>query len=110
MVTVTRSDLAPAQQAVQSAHAAIDFCFQHPNKASPWNKESNYLVMLAVNSQKQLELLIEKCKERFIEHSVFTEPDIGNEITAVALEPSPSTQRLVRNIPLMLKTEKNESI
>lgn len=95
---------------MQSAHAAIDFCFEHPDRASPWHKESNYLVMLAVNNEQQLKLLIEKCEQRFIAHTVFREPDIGNQITAVALEPSPSTQRLVSNIPLLLKTKQNDSI
>jgi hypothetical protein len=42
-----------------------------------------------------------------LDHTVFREPDIGNEITAVAIEPSPATQKLVRKIPLLLNSKIN---
>lgn len=100
----------PAQQAVQSAHAAIDFCFQHPNKASPWHKDSNYLVMLSVKDEESLEKLIAKCNDNFVNYTPFREPDLGNCLTAIALEPSETTQKLVSNIPLMLKNKNHESI
>lgn len=103
---VTRDDLSPAQQAVQSAHAAIDFCFEHPSRAGPWHKNSNYLVLLSVHNESQLKLLIRKCDELELCYTVFEEPDIGNQITAVAIEPSKKTQKLVSKIPLMLKHEK----
>ena len=102
-MVVTRSDLSPAQQAVQSAHAAIDFCFEHPSRAGPWQKESNYLVLLSLNNEEQLKLLIRNCERLDLRHTVFREPDIGNLITAVAIEPSEKTQKLVSRIPLMLK-------
>ena len=46
---------------------------------------------------------MEKAKAKGIQTSVFQEPDIGNEITAIALEPSDTTRRLVSNLPLALK-------
>jgi hypothetical protein len=66
--------------------------------------------MLAVNTEKQLELLIKKCENNFVCYTVFRVPDIGNAITAVALEPGATTQKIVSNIPLMLKQLENESI
>lgn len=98
---MTRKDLSLAQQAVQSAHAAIDFIFMHPNKASPWHEQSNYLVLLALKNEEQLKLLITKCEQNFINYTIFREPDIGNVITALAIEPGKTTQKLVQKIPLL---------
>lgn len=110
LVVVTRADLSPAQQAVQAAHAAIDFCFQHPGRASPWHAQSNYLVLLALKNEQELLTLISRCQDVLLDHTVFREPDLGNPVTAVAIEPSAATQKLVRRIPLLLKTHNHESI
>ena len=103
---VTREDLSPGQQAVQAAHAAIDFCYEHPDRAGPWHKDSNYLVLLSVKNEKQLYLLISKCFELGLKFTAFKEPDIGNQVTAVAIEPGEVTQKLVQKIPLLF-TNKN---
>lgn len=106
---VTREDMSPGYQAVQAAHAAIDFTFEHPSRAGPWHTNSNYLVLLSLKNEKQLKLLIQKCNELQLCHTVFREPDIGNAITAVAIEPSDRTQKLVRKIPLLFKSKIYES-
>lgn len=90
-------------RAVQSAHAAINFIFEHPGRAGPWFHNSNYLVLLELKNEKQLKLLVEKCEYLQLVHTVFREPDIDNQITAVAIEPSPLTQKLVSRIPLLFK-------
>lgn len=102
-MTVTRQDLTSAQQAVQSTHAAIDFIFKHPNKASPWHKQSNYLVCLAVKTEQDLINLIKRSQLQGVDYTVFREPDIGNVITAICLEPCDATRKLTSNIPLMFK-------
>lgn len=86
-------------QAVQSTHAAIDFIFQHPDRAGPWH-ESNYLVQLTTQDEDELRELITKCEESFLAHTVFKEPDLDNQITAIAIEPSPLTQKIVKKLPL----------
>lgn len=90
---------------MQSAHAAINFTFEHPSRAGPWFKESNYLVQLEVKNENQLRLLIRKCQQLDLAYTVFREPDIGNQITAIAIEPSPITQKLVSKIPLLFKSK-----
>jgi hypothetical protein len=96
-------DLADGYKSVQSCHAAINFIFEHPGRASPWFNESNTLVQLEVQNEAQLRLLIANCERNQLCYTVFREPDIGNQITAVAIEPSSLTQKLVRKIPLLLK-------
>ena len=96
-------------RAVQSTHAALNFIFEHPSRAGPWFYDSNYLVQLELKNEKQLKLLIRNCEKYGLAYTVFSEPDIGNQITAIAIEPSPITQKLVRKIPLLFKDKNNEN-
>jgi len=47
--------------------------------------------------------LIVKASLRGIKYTVFREPDINNEITAVAFEPSIEAKKLCSNLPLLGK-------
>lgn len=106
---MTREDMSYGYQAVQAAHAAIDFTFEHPDRAGPWHKNSNYLILLVLKNEKQLYLLGRRCEDLNLRHTVFREPDIGDEVTAIAIEPSPVTQKLVSRIPLLFKNKIQEN-
>jgi peptidyl-tRNA hydrolase len=88
---------------VQSIHAGIQFIFEHPEYAESWYKQSNYLGFLSVSNESELLELIEKARQLDIKISIFREPDIENQITAIALAPSPKTKKLCSNLPLALK-------
>lgn len=90
-------------QAVQSAHAAIQFQHEHPELAQLWYKNSNYLAFLTVANEEELETLIRKAEARGIKHSIFREPDLGNQITAVAFEASDDARRITSSCPMMGK-------
>ena len=94
--------MTPAYQSVQSGHAAIQFVFEHPEIAKQWYKNP-YLVYLSTQDEESLKKLISKAEEKYIKVSVFREPDINNQITAIALEPSDATRRLTSSLPLALK-------
>lgn len=66
--------------------------------------------MLEVENETQLEKLINTVQKHKLSHTVFREPDIGNVITAIAIEPSPITQKLVRKIPLLFKDKTNNNV
>jgi len=100
---VTRSDLEPGYQAVQSGHAAIQYVFEHPECAKNWFENSNYLGFLAVQNEQELVNLINKASEKEIKFSVFREPDIDNQITAIALEPGLLSKKLCSNLRLALR-------
>ena len=105
MVTVTRSDLTYGQQAVQSTHAAINFCFEHKGRAGPWFENSNYLVQLSASNEDELLKLIEKCEKLEIAYTVFREPDLNDSLTAIAIEPSPLTKKVVSHLTLLFKNK-----
>lgn len=103
LTVVTRRDISPGYQAVQSIHAGIQFQHEFPKIAKQWHNESNYLAMLSTEDESSLIYIIEKCHERGLSVSVFREPDIGNQITAIAIEPSSRTKKICGSLPLALK-------
>ncbi len=90
-------------QATQSAHAALQFSVAFPDLTRKWHDESNYLVVLACADEAELLSLAERAAERMLCYTVFREPDIGNEITAIVIEPGDETSRLLSNLPLALR-------
>ena len=100
---VTRKDIGLAYSAVQAAHAAIDFQHQHPNEANEWHSKSNYLVFLTVADEQELIKLTSKAILSGIKHTVFREPDLNNQITAVAFEASDEARKLTSSYPLLGK-------
>jgi len=89
--------------AVQSGHAAIRFCIEHPELTSNWYYSSEYLAYLSVSNEYELKRQIDKLQSKEITISIFREPDLNNEITAIAVEPSKRAQRLCSSLPLAMK-------
>lgn len=75
LYVIVRRDISPSQQAVQAGHAVAQFCLMKPMQ---WTNGT--LVYLGVKSEIQLLNWIRKLDECVI----FREPDIGNQITAIA--------------------------
>lgn len=98
-----RNDIDFAYQSVQAGHAAIQFQHEHPEIAKLWHDKSKYLVYLSARDEEHLEDLIFKAELKDIKISIFREPDIDNQITAVTFEPSAS--KLLSNLPLAMKDE-----
>ena len=81
LYVLVRQDLDPAYQSVQAGHAVAQFMLDHPGK---WQNE--YLIYLHI---KDLEALMKwewKIQERDLSYSIFIEPDIGNQPTAIAVK------------------------
>jgi len=58
---------------------------------------------LSVEGESALMLLISRLEQENIRHVVFKEPDIGNQITSVCIEPSDKARALCSGLPLALK-------
>ena len=74
-----------------------------PEILNEWYDKSKYLVYLSVDNKEKLLELSEKLSWKGILFSKFHEPDLDNELTAIALEPSSEARRVVSSVPLMLK-------
>ena len=85
LVTIVRSDLSKGQIVVQSCHAVADFAIEHKDEFKSWKLGSNYLCCLQASLPKIYQY-IDKLAFFGIKHTIFREPDIGNEVTALAVE------------------------
>ena len=102
LVLVTRADLPAGAQAVQAAHALREFAESFPDVDRSWHAGSNTLALLAVPNEAALVGVLRKAQDRGIRVACFREPDFGDQLTALAVEPSQAAQRLCRALPLAL--------
>jgi peptidyl-tRNA hydrolase len=100
---VTRADLSPGQQATQSAHAAFEYAMAHTLATREWFDKSTYLVLLSVPDKESLYELSYEFDGMY--HSVWHEPDMNDEMTAIAIGPSDKASRILANFPLTLRRE-----
>jgi len=100
---VTRRDIAPGYQAVQSCHAMRQFTADHPEVDNDWFAKSNYLALLSVDNEIELMRLLVAATDAGLRSSAFREPDVGGAITAIAIEPHPKAAELCKSLPLALK-------
>lgn len=100
---ITRRDISPGYQAVQSCHALRQFTEEHPEIDKEWFTRSNYLCLLSAKNEEELYSFICRAKDNNIRVSIFREPDIGNQITAIALEPGEKSKQLTSGLKLALK-------
>lgn len=107
IIVVTRQDLSIGYQNVQSIHSILEFFNDYPDIYQNWFKTSKALTVLAVPNEVSLKILISKLAAAKIRFSIFIEPDIDNQITAVAIEPSVEAKKLCSNIPLALREYNN---
>lgn len=68
-----------------------------------WVSGSNYLVVVSVANEEALETLAQRCGEEGVIVTRVREPDLGNEMTAVAIQPGDTARRLCANLPLALR-------
>ena len=95
---VTHAQLSAGYQIAQIAHVVAEFYSQHPESASKWHSISNSVIVLEAKNARELSEYKDKAIERGIKVTEFREPDIGDEITALAFEPGEETRKLLSNL------------
>jgi hypothetical protein len=80
---IVRKDLTISQRAVQAGHAVAAYLL-HGSFFRRWQNET--LIYLGVKGLKQLENLKRKFEFDGIDYIEFREPDLENEITAIATD------------------------
>jgi hypothetical protein len=68
-----------------------------------WYTESTYLILLAVPDEYALGNLTGKLLDADQIVTLWREPDMGNELTSIAVAPSEAAQRILANLPLLLR-------
>lgn len=99
-----RADLPPGLQLAQSTHAAFQFYDEHPSHCRSWLRRSNFLVCVAVPDEEALlALATEASLGKGLCTTLVVEPDLGDEHTAVAMQPGLEAAALCASYPLALR-------
>jgi len=64
-----------------------DFIFQHGDIANVWHNISNYIILCSVPTETDLHAVHKSLRGINIPFTTFTEPDLNNELTAIAIAP-----------------------
>ena len=80
LYVVVRKDLSKSQQAVQGGHALAEYVLR--NRDDDW--DNGTLVYLGIRDENELISLTKKLECDRIRHISFREPDIGDQMTAIA--------------------------
>jgi hypothetical protein len=59
------------------------------------------LIQVTVENEQELKFLVDILSAEGLSFFAFHEPDLNNQITAVCIEPSPLTQKLIKKFPLL---------
>lgn len=99
-----RADLPPGLQLAQCTHAAFQFFDEHPSHARSWLHRSNFLVCVAVPDEEALlALSAEASLGKGLCTTRVVEPDLGDEFTALAIQPGLEAAALCASFPLALR-------
>ena len=91
---------------MQSAHAVADFIISHHEVAKVWHEQSNYLIILSVPTEYDLQRTAQTLSAANLLFSPFHEPDIDNQLTAIAIEPSDEAKKFCSQFKLAFKKAK----
>jgi peptidyl-tRNA hydrolase len=99
-----RADIPPGLQTAQACHAAFQFYDEHPEVTREWIRTSNFIVIVNVNDENELlTLAAEASMGHNLVVSKVVEPDLGDEFTAIAIEPGEKASALCASYPLCLR-------
>jgi hypothetical protein len=79
------------------------FGLDHRELFERWQTISNYICLLQIDNEEKLATLLWRAKELGIVCSEFREPDYGNSLTAICLEPGVKSKKLVSGLKLAFR-------
>jgi len=95
--------LTAGYQMSMSIHGIVEFSQEYPLIYQQWYKFSKAITVLSLPNEEFLKGFASKLSQNNIKFSIFIEPDINNQVTAIAIEPSLEAKKLCSSIPLALK-------
>lgn len=97
-----RGDLSPGYQLAQSNHSAIEFAIHFPRTVKKWHETSNYIACVSARDEDHLLDLCRQAVDKGLKCSLFREPDIDDQATALAIEPCEDAREILKGLPLAL--------
>lgn len=86
---LVRRDLSYSQRVVQSCHAVVELVrrYKDDSSISKWADIDKTLVVLSVKDERELRRTSQRLSDARIRFAEFREPDMNNEVTAIAVHP-----------------------
>jgi peptidyl-tRNA hydrolase len=102
LYVLCRRDLTAAKQTVQACHAVAHFVLRHAGdgEVREWAGDDRTIVVLGVDSARDLVAWHAELEARGVACEAFAEPDLGGEITSLAVHPR-ADRRLFRGLRLL---------
>ncbi len=100
LYVLVRTDLRRSSAAAQAAHAVAQFLIEHPT--SEWRNDA--LVILEVKDEPTMQKELDRLSYRLgtsLKRSFFREPDLDDELTAVAIELADPDRNALRSLKLL---------
>ena len=94
LYVIVRRNMSPSQQAVQAGHTVAEYLLNDPY--TEWSNGT--LIYLGVKDENQLKDWMFKLETLNIKFTIFREPDIDNQVTAIA---SLGNNRVFKNLRLL---------
>lgn len=102
LYVIVRADLKPGDQLAQAGHAVAAFARKRRSLFEAWTDGPNNLVVLAIDDEYALGALSASFGD---DHGTVRvrEPDLRDELTAIAFEGTDWARRAVSSLPLALR-------
>lgn len=97
---IVRADIPVGYRVAQSVHAAFRFATEYQWLTSKWMNVSEHICCVEVDTLTELESYVDLAEVYDVAHSTFHEPDMFDELTAVALEASDEARHLCQGLRL----------
>lgn len=98
---VVRQDLPPGRSYAQVAHAITEYAVLFQACFFGWYEASNTIAVLQVPTMVELAKLCDRAEFEGCRKAEFHEPDLNNELTAVAFEPSEKSRLFLKHLELL---------
>lgn len=82
LYVLTRQDLNLPYRSCQAGHAVIQWANDYPDLNKEWN--NHVLIYLSVPNETELKQWMYKLRDQSIKYSIFIEPDLDYQITALS--------------------------
>ena len=110
LYVLVRTDLPKNYQAVQAGHAVAEFCKDEAARWRwdgrsvenlPWRWENETLIYLKGGNLDDINMWNQRLAEHKCDFSVFQEPDLDYEVTAISVLSTPKSDELLCNLLLV---------
>lgn len=96
LYVLVRNDLPKNYQAVQAGHAVAEYMLECPNS---W--QNGTLIYLRVSDENELNQWADRLHAMQIIRCPFFEPDLNDQMTAMAILSTPEVDELMKNLRLV---------